>query len=82
MFTDYENTVVRVAKAWDSPHAGTVPVLLEKSLKLAAFGTHIKVYVPKFSFYNYLNIDRYLAYKVQLPAPPDILTAHRSTLST
>jgi len=35
MFTDYENTVVRVAKFWGSPHAGTVPVLLE------AFFIHI-----------------------------------------
>ncbi len=32
MFTYYENTVVRVAKTWDSPHAGTVPVLLGEYL--------------------------------------------------
>lgn len=28
MFTGYETAVGRVAKAWDSPHMGTVPVLL------------------------------------------------------
>jgi hypothetical protein len=28
MFTAYDNVVVRAAKAWDSLHAGTVPVLL------------------------------------------------------
>jgi hypothetical protein len=32
MFTGDEAVVVRAAKAWDSPHAGTVPVLLTSAL--------------------------------------------------
>ncbi|MCD6188092.1 MAG: hypothetical protein J7K09_07990, partial [Desulfuromusa sp.] len=57
IFTDDETTVVRVAKAWDSPHAGTVPVLLGKSLKLAPFGS-----VPSFSR---LNLQYRVIYKVE-----------------
>jgi hypothetical protein len=34
MFTGYETSVVRIAKAWDSPHVGTVPLLLSSTLKL------------------------------------------------
>ena len=37
MFTGCETTVVRAAKAWDSPRAGTVPILLTPPPKLALF---------------------------------------------
>ena len=39
-FTSHETVVVRTAKARDSPHTGTVPLLLPPPLNLAPFGTH------------------------------------------
>jgi hypothetical protein len=38
-FTSHETVAVRAAKAWDSPHAGTVPNLLSSTLELAPFYT-------------------------------------------
>jgi len=37
MFTGQENAQLRVAKSWDSPRAGTVPVLLCSTLKRVPF---------------------------------------------